>query len=180
VAFEVLVATYVLTFYEEANNNLSEETGDETINNRKRLLQLARRDPEETTKKPVWFKGRFRVAATQGVYKVKYPVTERGRETRVTTTMDLTQFPVVGNFATTGHKLQGKSVNQLVIAEWSTVKNWAYVVLSRVRTLAGLFLEKTIPYDIDFTPNPDYEYLDMMERLRATILVNPIDTESRN
>ena len=53
VAFEVLVATYVLTFYEEANNNLSEETRDETINNKKRLLQLARRDPEETTKKPV-------------------------------------------------------------------------------------------------------------------------------
>ncbi len=124
------------------------------------------------------FKGRFRVSATQGVYTVKYPVTERGRETRVTTTMDLIQFPVIGNFATTGHKLQGKSVNQLVIAEWSNLKNWAYVVLSRVRTLAGLFLEKPIPDNIDFAPNPDY--LDMMERLRATILVNPIDTESWN
>jgi hypothetical protein len=45
--------------------------------------------------------------------------------------MDL-NFHTVGNFATTGHKLQGKSVNELVVAEWSKVKNWAYVVLSKV------------------------------------------------
>jgi hypothetical protein len=57
------------------------------------------------------------------VYKVKFPVTEAGKEIRVPTTMDLTQFPTVGNFATTGHKLQGKSVNELVVAEWSKVKN---------------------------------------------------------
>jgi hypothetical protein len=35
------------------------------------------------------------------------------------------------------------------------------VVLSRVRTLAGIFLEKMIPVDIDFSPNPDD--LEMME-----------------
>ena len=125
------------------------------------------------------FKGSFRVDPAQGVYKVKFPVTEAGKEVRVPTTMDPTQFPTVGNFATTGHKLQGKSVNELVIAEWSKVKNWAYVVLSRVRTLAGLFLEKPIPADIDFSPiNPDY--LEMMKRLRRNILVNPIDTEQWN
>jgi hypothetical protein len=121
------------------------------------------------------FQGVFRVSATQGVYKVKYPVTENCKEVRVSTTMDLTQFPVVVNFATTGHKLQGKSVDELVIAQWSGVKNWAYVVLSRVRTLAGLFLEKPIPDDIDVTPNPDY--LDMMARLRQSIMKTPIDTE---
>jgi hypothetical protein len=65
-----------------------------------------------------------------------------------------------------------------VIAQWSSVKNWAYVVLSRVRTLAGLFLEKPIPDNIDFTPNPDY--LDMMARLRERILFTPIDTEEWN
>jgi hypothetical protein len=124
------------------------------------------------------FKGTFRVDPTRGVYKVNFPVTEFGKEIRVPTTMDITQFPSVGNFATTGHKLQGKSVNELVIAEWSKVKNWAYVVLSRVRTLAGLFLEKPIPADIDFTPNPDY--LAMMERMRTSILVNPIDTDQWN
>jgi hypothetical protein len=124
------------------------------------------------------FKGSFRVDPAQSVYKVKFPVTEAGKEVRVPTTMDLTQFPTVVNFGTTGHKLQGKSVDELVIAEWSKVKNWAYVVLSRVRTLAGLFLEKPIPADIDFTPNPDY--LAMMERMRTSILVNPIDTDQWN
>ena len=94
------------------------------------------------------------------------------------TTIELTQFPVVGNFATTGHKLQGKSLDALLIAEWSKVKNWAYVVLSRVRTLAGLYLENPIPDDIDFSPHSDY--LDMMVRLRETILVASIDTEEWN
>jgi hypothetical protein len=124
------------------------------------------------------FQGKVRVTAIRGVYKVKFPVFEMGKESRVATTIELTQFPVVGNYATTGHKLQGKSLDELVIAEWSKVKNWAYVVLSRVRTLAGLFLEKPIPEDIDFSPNPDY--LDMMSNLRQTILVIPIATEDWN
>jgi hypothetical protein len=121
------------------------------------------------------FKGKFRVSAIQGVYNVKFPVIEMGKEIRVGTTIQLTQFPAVVNFATTGHKLQGKSLDELLIAEWSNVKNWAYVVLSRVRTLAGLFLEKPIPADLDFTPNADY--LEMMERLRLHILVTTVDTE---
>jgi hypothetical protein len=49
------------------------------------------------------------------------------------------------NHTTTGHKLQGKTVKLLGIAEWSKVKNWAYVVLSRIKTLGGLFLMKPIP-----------------------------------
>jgi hypothetical protein len=53
-----------------------------------------------------------------------------------------------------------------------------YVVLSRVRTLAGLFLETPIPADLDFSPNQDYEpYREMMDRLRLNILVGPIDTQ---
>jgi hypothetical protein len=34
-----------------------------------------------------------------------------------------------------------------VVAEWSKVKNWAYVVLSRVRSLAGLWLG-TVTYSL--------------------------------
>jgi hypothetical protein len=73
------------------------------------------------------------------------------------------------NHATTGHKLQGKTVKSLVIAEWSKVENWAYVVLSRVKTLSGLFL--MIPEDINFGPAEDY--LDMMRSLRQRILATP-------
>jgi hypothetical protein len=60
------------------------------------------------------------------------------------------------NHATTGHKLQGKTVKSLVIAVWSKVKNWAYVVISRVKTLSGLFLVNPIPEDIDFSPADEY------------------------
>jgi hypothetical protein len=118
------------------------------------------------------FRGKFRVSAKQGVYNVKFPVSEEGREMRVNATIQLTQFPVVVNYATTCHKLQGKYLDKLLIAEWSRAKNWAYVVLSRVRI--GLFLEEDIPLDINFSPAP--EYLVMMQRLRETILVTPIDT----
>jgi hypothetical protein len=49
------------------------------------------------------------------------------------------------NHATTGHKLQGQTKDDGVfIKEWEYRKNWAYVVLSRVTTLAGLFLQKPI------------------------------------
>ena len=83
------------------------------------------------------------------------------------------QLPLLVNHATTGHKLQGKTMDQLIIAEWSKMKNWAYVVLSRVRSLAGLYLLKAIPNDIDFRPDP--RYLAMMDRLRETKLRTPID-----
>jgi hypothetical protein len=49
VAFEILVATYVLTFYDEAENTLADGSEDDTIINRERLLELARKDPKSKT-----------------------------------------------------------------------------------------------------------------------------------
>ena len=64
-------------------------------------------------------------------------------------------------------------MDELVIVEWSKKDSakWAYVAISRVRTLDGLYLLEPIPEDIDFTPDP--EYLAMMDRLRSTILAIP-------
>lgn len=54
---------------------------------------------------------------------------------------NLTQFPVNTNIATTGHKLQGMSKDNLIVVSWNyAMVNWVYVVLSRVRTLSGLYL----------------------------------------
>jgi hypothetical protein len=50
------------------------------------------------------------------------------------------QFPINLSLATTGHKLQGMTKDILILAELSDKPNWLYVVLSRVTTLAGLFL----------------------------------------
>jgi hypothetical protein len=78
---------------------------------------------------------------------------------------------VIVNHATTGHKLQGKIVESLVIAEWSRVKNWNYVVFSRVKRLSGLFLMEPIPEDINFLHASNY--LEMMADLRKMILATP-------
>jgi hypothetical protein len=60
------------------------------------------------------------------------------------------QIPAISNDATTGHKLQGMSKDVIVVTSWLTrglaamFKNWEYVVLSRVRTLSGLYLVEPI------------------------------------
>jgi hypothetical protein len=100
-------------------------------------------------------------------------------KSRIQTNIELQHLPVIVNHATTGHKLQGKTVKALVIVEWSRVKNWAYVVLSRVKTLSGLFLISPIPEAINFVPAKDY--LDMMKNLRIWILASPAQIiEQRN
>lgn len=121
------------------------------------------------------YQGKFYVFPQASKYHIYYPVYEFYKKVRIKTSIYLTQFPIVINHATTGHKLQGKSMIALVIAEWSKVKNWAYVVLSRVRTLSGLFLTEPIPVDIDFLPPP--EYLDMMDNLRSTVLATSSQVE---
>ena len=54
--------------------------------------------------------------------------------------MKATQLPLLFNNATTGHMLQGKTIEKLFIHNWSYTHNWAYVVLSRVKTIKGLYL----------------------------------------
>ena len=58
--------------------------------------------------------------------------------------MKFHQFPIVRNTGTTGHKLQGKSVENIMIFEWSYTSNWAYVVLSRVKEMKGLYLREAM------------------------------------
>jgi hypothetical protein len=63
---------------------------------------------------------------------VEYPISELGMGTlRVTAGIDMTVFPIVLNHAATGHKLQGKSLDELVVAEWSAMKNWASMLCYR-------------------------------------------------
>ena len=77
----------------------------------------------------------------------------------------LTQIPLVVNNATTGHKLQGQTKEQLVVSVWSTRKNWNYVALSRVKTRAGLNLVKELPYTADFSISD--ELRQMLDYLRC-------------
>jgi hypothetical protein len=123
--------------------------------------------------------GKFGLKPKVGTFRVRCPISEFGVKARVQTNIELQHLPVIVNHATTGHKLQGKTVKSLAIAEWSKVKNWAYVVLSCVKTLSGLFLMSPIPEDIDF--GPAEHYLDMMQTLRQRILATPDQvTELKN
>jgi hypothetical protein len=58
------------------------------------------------------------------------------------------QFEVISNSVTTGHKLQGSSLDRLVVMELYYGKNWIYVILSRVRTMKGLFLTEPLSTDL--------------------------------
>jgi len=58
------------------------------------------------------------------------------------------QLPLLINNATTGHKLQGSGVDSLFVHNWSYVQNWVYVMLSRVKTRAGLFCRKALSKDL--------------------------------
>jgi PIF1-like helicase len=55
-----------------------------------------------------------------------------------------TQLPILVNNATTGHKLQGCGVEQLFVHQWNYTANWPYVMLSRVKTMDGLFLREEL------------------------------------
>ena len=86
------------------------------------------------------FKGKFRVFPVSGVFKVRIPIVEMGTNLRIAPNIQMTQFPVVINHATTGHKLQGKSMDALVIAEWSKVKK-----LGLCCSIKGPFTCRTVP-----------------------------------
>ena len=62
--------------------------------------------------------------------------------------MKSTQFQIIVNNATTGHKLQGSGVENLFVHNWYYVNNWVYVILSRVKTISGLFLRKKLDKDL--------------------------------
>jgi hypothetical protein len=87
------------------------------------------------------------------------------------------QIPANINDATTGHKLQGMSKDVIVVSSWPTgglatmFKNWEYVVLSRVRTLSGLYLVEPIDMDKLFKPSSELKkYIENARQKETDIL----------
>ena len=81
-------------------------------------------------------------------FKAKFPPSVGSRK-RETIQMKAMQIPFVVNNATTGFKLQGASVQNIVVTELSSgTKNWVYVLLLCVRTMNRLFLKEKIPSDL--------------------------------
>ena len=57
----------------------------------------------------------------------------------------VTYLPINSNISTTGHKLQGSTLDCLVVNSWTRqIPHWIYVVLSRVRKLNSLILNEKL------------------------------------
>jgi hypothetical protein len=110
----------------------------------------------------------FKVQPKTFTCSIKAPLPTSFGITASTLTIDLkvamTQLPVLVNNATTGHKLQGQTKQNLVISVWSKKRNWNYVALSRVTTRTGLFLVSPLPPNTDFSMSPDL--VSMLNTLR--------------
>ena len=70
------------------------------------------------------------------------PITKQTK--RIWRKMKFEQFPVNVANARTVHKLQGRSIKNIVVSNWDYTGNWVYVVLSRCSTLQGVFLRKPL------------------------------------
>ena len=81
--------------------------------------------------------------------------------------MKATQLPVISNQATTGHKLQGASINQLFVNNWNYTTNWPYVVLSQLCSSEGLYLRNKLSTDLTKYAMP-WQLQKMIQRLEKT------------
>ena len=145
-------------------NPANSNTSNSEIQKLERLLQLKTQQRQ------------FRIPPEQ--HEVKVTVTPtRFCDLKETFKCHMTLFPVNINTSSTGHKLQGRSKDILIITSWPKFKNnicfrnWEYVVLSRVRTLAGLYLFQPIDMEQSFKPTDELvQFLKRAERSETALL----------
>lgn len=104
-----------------------------------------------TTFKMIPKKYTFRVKAKLNTPLYNKTIDSDGNPARMTAM----QLPILINNATTGHKLQGTSIESLFISQWNYSKNWPYVMLSRVKTIDGLYLRTPLSTDLDHYKIPE-------------------------
>lgn len=71
-----------------------------------------------------------------------------------------TQFPVNTAVAITGHKLQGRTLENIIITSWpknGLFQNWEYTVLSRVKSIEGLFLFQELDIHKSYAASDDFK-----------------------
>ena len=107
----------------------------------------------------------FSVEPTQHSFTTTFPTFTGPRKAK----MQGRQFPFVSNTCTTGHKLQGATVDDILVTDWVYEKNWHYVVLSRVRTMEGMHMRKPLSEDLSLYAKPP-ALTEMMNEFRGRCL----------
>jgi hypothetical protein len=96
-----------------------------------------------------------------------------GRQHVPLDSLEITQFPINLDDATTGHKLQGMTKSVLDIADFNYGENWIYVACSRVRTSNGLFLFKRLNRSKYIGPSQALlTEIELLERIEQRTLRN--------
>jgi hypothetical protein len=87
----------------------------------------------------------------------------------------MTQFPINLADAVTGHKLQGRTLDKIIITGWgfSFMRNWEYTVLSRVKTRAGLFLLEELNPDKSYGASEQFKrFIERLKKIEDKTLNN--------
>jgi hypothetical protein len=89
---------------------------------------------------------------------VKCPINKYAPEAMFKATM--TQFPINMADAVTGHKLQGRTLDKVIVTAWpnlAIMKNWDYTVLSRVKSRKGLYLFEKLDIHKSYAAKPEFK-----------------------
>ena len=115
---------------------------------------------------------------------VRCPINSYAPEALFKATM--TQFPINLADAVTGHKLQGRSKDILIVSSWPKLQgksafiNWEYTVLSRVRTLEGLYTFEKLDPHRSYAPTEELQrFIKRAEKSEAK-LIRKRETLSNN
>ena len=128
----------------KTNNNIDTET------KRNRIEKL------ETKLLQIRKQRQFKIKPEKRTVTINLKVS-RGSHIQNKYTYQMLVFPVNICTAATGHKLQSQSKDILIISSWPKLQgkaafvNWEYVMLSRVRTLEGLYIFEKLDYNRSYT-----------------------------
>ena len=117
----------------------------------------------------------FRIEAKTGEAEIKC---RPNRFTKVESEFkaQVTQFPINLAKAVTGHKLQGRTMDTVVVTSWpkiATMKNWEYTVLSRVKTINGLYLFEELDLEKSYAATEQLKlFLKRMREKEEALIIN--------
>lgn len=110
----------------------------------------------------------FSMSPVEMKARVLMPIETFGRIEHFDVQISCSQFTFLVNHATTVHKLQGRTLNSLYVANWCYSQNWVYVALSRVKTLRDLYLRKQMNDDKNLRPRSELiRMTELFERTKS-------------